>query len=141
MEIRSFRGEYDFLSNFYEAPVTYEGITYPHSEAAFQAAKVLDEEMRRTFTALTPTQAKHRGKRVALRSDWNEVRLNVMEEVVRCKFTQHPELAQRLLDTGDALLMEGNRWRDTFWGVSTATGKGQNHLGKILMKIREELRA
>ena len=62
-----------------------------------------------------------------------------MEEVVRAKFSQNPELLQRLIDTGDMELVEGNRWHDAYWGVDLATGEGENHLGLILMKIRSEL--
>lgn len=63
-----------------------------------------------------------------------------MEEIVRAKFSQHPELEERLLATGDRKLVEGNPWNDTFQGVDVRTGKGQNHLGEILMKIRDELK-
>lgn len=138
--INQFRDEYDFLSNFYEAPVTWEELTYPHAEAAFQAAKVLTLEERLPFTGLSPTQAKHRGRRVALRPDWEEVKTQVMEEVVRAKFTQNPDLAARLIATGDAELVEGNTWNDTCWGVSLRTGRGQNRLGRILMQVRSELK-
>ena len=80
------------------------------------------------------------GGEVFLRPDWEEVKVGIMEEIVRAKFTQHPELAARLLATGDKVLVEGNHWGDTCWGVDTRTGQGENHLGKILMKVREELR-
>ena len=132
---------YEFLSNFFEAPVTWEGLTYPNNEAAFQAAKVLTNEERLPFTTMKPTTAKRQGRRVPLRSDWEEVKTQVMTEVVRAKFTQNPELAALLLATGDAELIEGNTWGDTCWGVSLKTGKGQNRLGKILMQVRAELQA
>jgi len=64
-----------------------------------------------------------------------------MEEIVRAKFTQNECLREMLLATGDAVLEEGNTWNDTFWGVHLKNGQGQNHLGRILMKVREELRA
>ena len=66
--------------------------------------------------------------------------IGIMEEIVRCKFTQNPHLADRLLKTGSRKLVEGNTWHDTCWGVDTSTGEGENHLGEILMKIREELK-
>lgn len=138
--IHDFHGEeHEYLSNFYEIPVTYRGLTYPSNEAAFQAQKCMTEEEKLSFTAYSPTKAKHAGRRVQLRPDWNEARLVVMEEIVRAKFVQHPELAARLVSTGDRLLIEGNNWRDRFWGVDSRTGKGENHLGQILMKIRAEL--
>jgi ribA/ribD-fused uncharacterized protein len=140
-EICGFFEEYRFLSNFYEVPVTYGGLTYQNNEAAFQAQKCQTEEEKRGFTALTPSKAKYWGRRVDLRPDWEEVKVGIMEEIVRAKFTQNETLAVRLINTGDRELIEGNTWRDTFWGVSMKTRKGQNHLGRILMKVRAELNA
>lgn len=137
--ITSFRGKYAFLSNFCAAEVTIDGMTYPTSEAAFQAMKCLDKEERIPFTETkNPVVVKRMGKQVKLRSDWEYVKVGIMEKIVRAKFTQNPELAEQLVATGDLAIMEGNTWRDTFWGVDAATGKGENHLGRILMKIREE---
>lgn len=81
------------------------------------------------------------GRRVKLRPDWEQVKTAVMEEVVRAKFTQNPDLAALLLSTGDAELIEGNTWGDTCWGVDLRTGRGENRLGRILMKVRAELAA
>ncbi len=139
-EINRFREEYDFLSNFYETRVEYGGITYLNAEAAFQAQKCMSDEEKRLFADMTPGRAKYHGKRVRLRPDWEHVKLDIMEGVVRAKFTQNPALAEKLLQTGEIRLVEGNTWNDIFWGVSLKTGKGQNHLGRILMKIRRELR-
>lgn len=138
--INCFRGEYDFLSNFYAAPVTWEGLTYLNAEAAFQAAKVLTHEERLPFTELPSNKAKRLGRQVQLRPDWEQVKTRVMEEVVRAKFTQNPDLAARLLATCEAQLVEGNTWGDVCWGVDTRTGRGENRLGVILMKVRDELR-
>ena len=137
--ITSFRGKYAFLSNFYAAEVTYEGMTYPTSEAAFQAAKCLNMDDRIPFTETkNPVVVKRMGKQVKLRSDWNYVKVGIMEKIVRAKFTAHPELAEQLVATGALPIMEGNNWHDTFWGVDGVTGQGENHLGRILMKVREE---
>jgi len=138
-EICGFFDEYRFLSNFYEAPVTYRGLTYQNNEAAFQAQKCLTEEEKRRFTALSPSKAKSLGRRVALRPDWEKVKLGIMEEILRAKFTQNEHLAIRLINTGNKILIEGNTWRDTFWGVDIKTRKGENRLGQLLMKIRAEL--
>ena len=135
--IDKFRGDYYFLSNFYEVPVTYDNITYQNNEAAFQAQKTLDVNKRKEFAFLDPSTAKKYGRKVTLRSDWEDVKINIMYEICKVKFTQNPELAQKLLATGDEELVEGNDWGDTVWGK--ADGKGQNNLGKILMRIREEL--
>lgn len=136
--IDSFRGEYYFLSNFYESKVTYEGVTYLNNEAAFQSIKTLDMEERRSFAYLDPSSAKRAGRKVSLRPDWEDIKINVMYEICKAKFTQNDELRQKLLDTGDEELVEGNNWGDRIWGK--VNGTGANNLGKILMKVREELR-
>lgn len=133
--IDKFRGEYRFLSNFYSAKTLYEGIEYPSSEHAFQAAKTTDLRWRRLIAALeTPAEAKRMGNRVPLRSDWEEVRIDVMRKVIKSKFSD-TELMKKLKATGDAELIEGNTWRDFFWGI--CNGRGKNWLGKILMEIRK----
>lgn len=138
--IDSFRGKYYFLSNFFPAEVTYSGLTYQNNEAAFQAQKTYSKEERIEFTTLEPRDAKRRGRRVRLRRDWEQVKDRIMEEIVRAKFSQNEELKEQLLATGDAQLVEGNRWNDRYWGVDIRSGVGENHLGKILMKVRSELR-
>jgi ribA/ribD-fused uncharacterized protein len=141
--ISSFSGEYRFLSNFYPAPVSVDIGGQPMSSATsehvYQAAKTTDrEEQLALLRAPTPGAAKSLGRHVKLRSDWTEIRLEIMEKIVRAKFWQNPHLARKLVATGDQKLVEGNRWNDTFWGV--CRGVGENHLGKILMRVREELR-
>lgn len=137
-DIRQFRDEYFFLSNFYPCPVTYEDLTYCNAEAAFQAAKCVHEADRKQFAELSPTQARSLGRRIQLRKDWEQVKVSVMREVVTAKFTQNPELQERLLATEDAYLEEGNTWGDRCWG--TMNGVGANLLGQILMELREEFR-
>lgn len=134
MAIDRFEGPFAFLSNFFPAPV----FGYPTVEHAYQASKTLDKEERgKIRAAATAAIAKRLGKTVTLRGGWEELKLPYMEVLVREKFTRHPELGKRLLATGKEELVEGNWWGDTFWGVSQ--GKGENHLGKILMQIRAEL--
>ena len=140
MEIKNFCDEYEFLSNFYETPVKYK-YTFGSSEAAYQAQKSANPADVTKFTKYTAGKSKRMGRKVELRADWEEVKISVMRDIVFAKFFQHPELAKRLLETGDATLIEGNDWHDTFWGVDAATGEGQNNLGKILMEVRAELRA
>ena len=137
-KITSFRDEYFFLSNFYPCDIEFNYLTYHSAEAAFQAQKCLDVGERNVFTELSPSQAKRRGKQVKLRPDWEDVKLEIMKSIVFQKFIQHPTLMDKLLDTGDAELIEGNNWHDTFWGV--CKGKGQNNLGKILMEVRKDIR-
>ena len=136
-KINAFRSDYYFLSNFYECPVTYEGITYQNNEAAFQAQKCKEYEDRKMFSTLNASEAKRLGRRVHLRSDWEQIKIKIMKEVVTAKFKQHPELMEKLIETYPAYLEEGNTWGDKIWG--TVDGKGANNLGKILMETREEL--
>ena len=144
-KIDSFRNEYFFLSNFYEAPVFYDGIEFRNNEAAFQAQKVAPTQgekpfidPRREFVGLNPSEAKKLGRRVRLRKDWESVKVGIMKEIVRAKFEQNKDLAEKLIQTGNAILEEGNGWGDRTWG--TVNGQGKNLLGKILMEVREELK-
>ena len=132
--IRAFRGKYAFLSNMYEAPFEWDGRMYRNSEAAFQSAKTLKKKYRDDFSGADGKKAKRMGRTISLRRDWESVKDGIMEEVVRAKFSQNPELLRRLIDTGDMELVEGNSWHDTYWGVDQETGEGENHLGIILMK-------
>lgn len=131
--INSFSGKYCFLSSFYPTQIKYGGI-YPTAEHAFQAAKTLSMNERFKIAQLaTPGQAKRAGRKVTLRADWEDIKLQVMEEILLVKFFNR-ELAEKLISTGGQMLVEGNNWGDTFWGV--CDGKGQNHLGKLLMGVR-----
>ena len=140
--ITSFRGEYAFLSNFYPHPIEIDGDIYPTNEHAFQALKTDDPaERQRVREAKTPASAKSLGKRVTLREGWDTARFEVMERVVRAKFSDLA-LAEMLRATGGQELIEGNAWRDTTWGCvlgKDGSWKGRNELGKILMRVREEV--
>lgn len=134
--IAEFRGEYYFLSNFFPAPQTFNGVTFQCAEAAFQAQK--EPARASEFADLDGRKAKALGRRVYLPYDWNDKRVAVMEQVVSNKFAENPNLAELLLATGEAELIEGNNWNDCFWGM--CRGKGKNNLGKILMQVRAKLR-
>jgi ribA/ribD-fused uncharacterized protein len=142
--IDSFRGKYRFLSNFYSAPIEYEGIVYPTSENAYQAAKSENPSVWRAFASvsMSPGNAKKWGGWLTeagfVRPDWHDVRLEIMLAILRVKFAI-PELRDLLLGTGDEELVEGNTWGDKFWGV--CDGEGENHLGKLLMQVRRELKS
>lgn len=137
-KIDRFKDDYFFLSNFYEVPVEYDGLKYGSSESAFQAQKCEFPAKRVEFQNLNPSKSKALGRKVTLREDWDEVKNRVMLEIVRNKFKQNPELKEKLIATGDAYLEEGNWWGDKTWGV--CNGVGENRLGKILMKVRDELK-
>lgn len=137
MHISSFSGQYRFLSNFYPSVIQYMGLTFPTVEHAFQASKTLDRQDQLDISrAKTPGDAKRMGRVVTLRRNWDVLRLLVMEELLALKF-ENPELRQRLLETENALLTEGNTWGDHFWGI--CGNHGHNHLGELLMKIRGEI--
>lgn len=141
--ITDFTGEYFFLSNFSESEVIFDGEPYPTIEHAFQAAKTLHKEERQSVqNAATPAQAKQLGRAVTLREDWEQVKFDIMLELLRQKFSQ-PELHKKLLDTGENELIEGNTWGDKVWGCVLYKGEwiGKNHLGKLLMQVRADLKA
>ena len=96
----------------------------------------IDERVR--FTDLSPSDAKRLGRKIALRKDWELVKVDRMTDIVRAKFEQNEELARKLLDTGDCFLVEDNDWGDRIWGQ--VNGQGANLLGNILMQVRQEIR-
>lgn len=129
--ISSFFGEYRFLSNFYPQNVILDGQVYPTVEHAYQAAKTLSEYWRICIrNAGTPGQAKRMGRKVPMRPDWDAVKLQIMEKLLRQKFSE-PYLKKLLTETQPLKLIESNNWGDVFWGC--CKGLGENHLGKILM--------
>ena len=103
-KISSFRGKYEFLSNFYGHMVEFEGVSFPSAEHAFQAAKVLDTAQRVTMSVCPSAKdAKYCGRRLPLRKDWEQVKISVMKAIVKNKFTWNiaPKAdIQKLLDTG-----------------------------------------
>ncbi len=148
-EIRDFNApEYAFLSNRYpnnsqdnmKIYIELEGIIFTSVEAAYQAAKTRNPDERRKICAMTAEEAKAYGhsKQIRFRSDWHDIRINVMLNLVWQKFYGNKELREKLLATEDAILIKENNEGDTFWGV--CNGVGENHIGKILMDVRQKLR-
>jgi ribA/ribD-fused uncharacterized protein len=143
--IDSFRMNFRFLSNFFPVKVTFEGLEFLSTEAAYQAAKTLDPEVRKLFVSLGPSEAKALGNNpevVKLREDWEEVKDPIMFDLLTQKFSQSTfwHLIQR---TGTRSLIEGNSWHDVYWGVCNGKCKygphppyGENRLGEFLMEIR-----
>lgn len=134
--------EYGFLSNFHRCDVLFEGEIYPSSENAYMAAKTTDATIRAKFQDwnFSSAEAKKLGRSIKLRPNWEELKLDIMSSIVEDKFRRNSDIQQRLLDTGDRYLEETNWWNDRFYGVDMRSGIGENHLGKILMKVRSFLK-
>lgn len=146
--VKEFRGEYAFLSNFYEGRFTWRGVEFPTGEHAFSYAKgffapsYTGAEQQAYFDAVlnspTPSKAKYQGRSVPLNvSEWDKRKVQYMREIVHARFAEDlsgQALAGRLINTGAMMLVEGNNWGDTFWG--RCEGKGFNTLGVILMEER-----
>ncbi len=139
--IKEFQGEYRWLSNFWPVQIKYKGRVFHNVENAFHSEKS-DDSFFKDFCKLesNPKIVKKRQlDMITLRSDWGNVKVEIMEELTRIKY-HNLELQQKLLDTGNQEIQEGNSWDDTFWGINLETGKGENRLGKIIMKIRDEIK-
>jgi ribA/ribD-fused uncharacterized protein len=137
-DIKSFRGEYAFLSNFYACKLEMGGEIYPSAEHAYQAAKTLNSEERRKIReALTPGIAKKLGRKVTLRENWDLIKESSMRSILKEKFSD-PELKEMLLNTGFRNIIEENQWHDNFFGMCSCgnCSAGNNILGKLLMELR-----
>lgn len=142
--ILGFRGEFAFLSNFFESNIIYQGISYPTVEHAFQAAKSTDSNERQKIADCgKASQAKRIGRRMQLRPDWETVKLKIMKELLILKFS-NPILKEKLLATNNLEIIELNNWGDKYWGAIRLKDNqivGENHLGKLLTEIRTEISA
>jgi ribA/ribD-fused uncharacterized protein len=147
--IYGFFKEHRFLSNYHVCSIIYEDLEYTSTEAAYQAAKInfSDSRLRTNvergrIAAMSPSEAKketHKESfKAMIRPDWDDVKLDIMYEINKYKYTQHPELGEMLLETGDKYLEETNWWSDFFYGV--CDGEGENQLGMMLMRIRNEIK-
>lgn len=127
-----FKNEFAFLSNMYPCIIEDKnGRTWLCAESAYQACK---SKQYNEFIHLNGYEAKKLAKQLPLRDDWDLVKLNLMEAIVLAKFSQNASLRVKLLST-KGLIQEDNTWGDTYWGV--CKGRGENHLGLILMHIRD----
>ncbi|MBO6937737.1 MAG: NADAR family protein [Deltaproteobacteria bacterium] len=134
--------EYGELSNFALYPIVVGKQRWKTSEHYFQAHKFENPKDRAAVRAAkTPMEAARMGRdrKRKLRRDWESVKVDVMRVAVRAKFRQHDDLAELLIGTGDARLVEHTD-RDSFWGDG-GDGRGKNTLGRILMVVRAELAA
>lgn len=134
--------DYGELSNFAPYPIVLQDKRWPTSEHFFQAQKFVDEAQREAIRqARSPMIAARMGRsrKKPLRPDWESVKVSVMREAVIARFTQHDQLRELLLSTGDAKLVE-HTVNDSYWGDG-GDGLGKNMLGIILMEVRDLLRA
>lgn len=133
------------FSNFEPCTIRYGGLIYSSVEAAFQAQKTLDENERLEFTRLTASQAKKKGRTLKLRDDWEDVKVQVMYDLCLEKFRYESELKDLLLETGDEEIVENTTaWHDNIWGncdcLKCSGIIGQNLLGKVLMRVRDDIK-
>jgi len=136
VDVKEFRGKYAFLSNMYKCQVKVDGIVYQSAEAAYQAQKTTDIDIRHEFSKLGPVEAKEKGRHIQSLKSFN--RIDAMGKVLIAKFSQNKDLLDELLKI-NGVIVEGNTWNDTYWGV--CNGKGENMLGKMLSRIRDNVLA
>lgn len=136
--IDKFKGEYEFLSNRFLCRFEWQGLEYGSAEAAYQASKCRDESERKVFAYCSPDKAALKGRDIVPSPDWENARLSTMESIIRAKFEQHPILMRKLKETGNRLLINGNNKHETYWGIDLYSWQGENHLGKIIMNIRDK---
>lgn len=128
------------FSNFAPFPITLDGTRWPTTEHYFQAQKFDNPEYREKIrSANSPMQAARLGRdrKQKLRRDWEAVKVGIMRAAVWAKFTQHAELRDLLLSTGNAKIVEHTE-NDDYWGDG-GDGTGKNMLGRILMDVRDQL--
>lgn len=138
--ITSFTGPYAFMSNFEPCSFRMYNITFPSSEYAYQWHKLIHQGDREALLKCpTPGRAMRFAQHCEIVTGWDELRTGVMLGVLLEKFWQHPELREKLNATKGQRLIEGNKWHDRFWGMELEDGHwvGENHLGRILMIIRD----
>jgi len=141
--INNFRNEYYFLSNFFYTKIKYKGIIFITSEHFYQTCKTfVPHEQQLIINSKTPGDAKKNSRLVTLRDNWDDIKNNIMWITLQLKFSQNIILLNKLKATGDAMLVEGTTgWHDNYWGSCECKKciniEGQNHLGKMLMQLRD----
>lgn len=138
--IENFRGKYGFLSNFYECEIVDKyGYVYPSSEHAYISTKKNTDQWRNycANSGVSAGELKRQSKSLKP-PNWDTNKVIIMYRILKQKFSKEP-FKSLLLQTADEYIQEGNNWGDTFWGVDLKTNQGENNLGKILMRIRDEI--
>lgn len=139
INVTTFEDEFEFLNMFYNCKITIGKFTYLNAYSAFVASKCKNENDKRAFTRLNAIKAKKKNKSINKREDWDDVKINVMKEIQRAKFTQNPELKDKLLKI-DGTIENHVMYNDTFWSKTLVNNKGKNMLGEILMELRNEFK-
>ena len=141
-QIFFYEHEFYVFSNFSSFQLEWKGEVWMTSEHAYHSEKFEDPEI---LNQLRRTRSAHDAMKLAYanrdkyRSNWDEIKLNVMKDILRAKVAQHPYVKKKLLETGDKELIEDS-WRDSYWGWGP-NKDGENHMGKLWMEIRDEVRA
>ena len=141
-KVFGFFEDYRFLSNFYRTPITINGIRYPSSEHVYMMCKSKEPlNMRDTERCLTMScrDIKIWGSRVELDEQWEQKKYTLMDKILTYKFTQNENLRNKLISTKGKELIEANSWGDQYWGYDVNAEKGENNLGILLMKIRDNI--
>ena len=136
--ISSFKGKYDFLSNRYGCSFIWQGISYNNVESAFHASKYTDEAERKALSRMSADKVVMKCRDCIPSKEWEECKLEIMESILWAKFDQNPSLKKRLIETDGYILINGNNKHETYWSIDLYSWKGENHLGKILMTIRDK---
>ena len=136
--ISSFKGEYDFLNNRYGCSFVWQGIRYNNVDSAFHASKYTDESERRILSRMSAEKVAMKSRNYTPSIEWEECKLDIMMSILLAKFDQNPSLKKRLIATDSRILINGNNKHETYWGVDLYSWRGENHLGRILMTIRDK---
>lgn len=144
-DILRFQGENRYLSNFYLTDIIYKSKVYGSSEHLYQSLKMKNpDDAEKVRTAFSAGRAKTLGGSLPMRDNFDEIKFDIMYYVVKLKFTGNVDLMEKLINTGDAFLEEGNTWHDNYWGNCSCSKCARkpklNNLGRILMIVRQELR-
>ena len=131
----------ELLSSFSRHGFTLEEREWPSVEHYFQAMKFENPDHQDAIRAAGhPRKARRMGRSRLrrIRQDWREIRRVIMTRGVYMKCRTHPEVAERLLATGSARLVESSAY-DYYWGCGRDR-RGHNHFGRVLMNVRDKLR-
>jgi ribA/ribD-fused uncharacterized protein len=142
IEFYNEKNDFGCFSNFSPHIVEYKKVLYPTSEHAFQALKFKGTDnpyMKLIVKCKTPSEAKRLGssRKHPIRPDWEEIKDDLMTDILYSKFSQNDQIKKVLLDTLDKTLVEHTK-NDSYWGDG-GNGNGRNQLGKCLMIVRSKL--